>query len=156
MYSGTSSVPKISSGSKSRLKTKEGESWDCSREQEKGLRRKITLEWFASLMGHYSPRLAVSPCLPWPWGFFLWRRRTRGREMMEVYASGFAEYQGGYFISHESALGVMTGWRTLMGIPNGRVSPRMQRVFHWTVFMAPEYGFSADSTPRDKSLCVFG
>jgi hypothetical protein len=50
--------------------------------------------------------------------------------MMEVYASGFAEYQGGYFISHESALGVMTGWRTLMGIPNGRVSPRMQRVFH--------------------------
>jgi hypothetical protein len=40
MYSGTSSVPKISSGSKSRLKTKEGESWDCSREQEKGLRRK--------------------------------------------------------------------------------------------------------------------
>jgi hypothetical protein len=40
---------------------------------------------------------------------------------MEVYASGFAEHQGGYFISCESALGVMTGWRTLMGIPNGRV-----------------------------------
>jgi hypothetical protein len=40
MYLGTSSVPKISSGSKSKLKTKEGESWDCSREQEKGLRRK--------------------------------------------------------------------------------------------------------------------
>jgi hypothetical protein len=32
-----------------------------------------------------------------------------GHEMMEVYASGFAEYQGGYFISRESALGVMTG-----------------------------------------------
>jgi hypothetical protein len=44
-----------------------------------------------------------------------------GREMMEVYASGFAEQQGGYFISRESASGVMTGWRTLMGIPNGRV-----------------------------------
>jgi hypothetical protein len=40
MYSRTSSVPKISSGSKSRLKTKEGESWNCNREQEKGLRRK--------------------------------------------------------------------------------------------------------------------
>jgi hypothetical protein len=40
MYSGTSSVPKISSGSKSSLKTKEGETRDCSREQEKGLRRK--------------------------------------------------------------------------------------------------------------------
>jgi hypothetical protein len=40
MYSGTSSVPKISSGSKSRLKTKEGESWNCNQEQEKGVRRK--------------------------------------------------------------------------------------------------------------------
>jgi hypothetical protein len=41
--------------------------------------------------------------------------------VMEVYASGFVEHQGGYFISCESALGVMTGWRTLMGIPNDRV-----------------------------------
>jgi hypothetical protein len=49
--------------------------------------------------------------------------------MMEVYASGFAEHQGGYFISRESASGVMTGWRTLMGIPNGRVYPRIRRVF---------------------------
>jgi hypothetical protein len=39
--------------------------------------------------------------------------------MMEVYANGFAEHQGGYFISRESAMGVMTGWRALMGIPNG-------------------------------------
>jgi hypothetical protein len=45
----------------------------------------------------------------------------RGHEMMELYESGFAGHQGGYFISHESASGVMTGWRTLMGIPNGRV-----------------------------------
>jgi hypothetical protein len=54
-------------------------------------------------------------------GFFRWRSRERRREVMEVYASGFAEHQGGYFISYESALGVMTGWRTLMGIPNDRV-----------------------------------
>jgi hypothetical protein len=54
-------------------------------------------------------------------GFFLWRSRMRGREMMEVYASGFVEHQGGYFISCESASGVVTGWRTLMGIPNSRV-----------------------------------
>jgi hypothetical protein len=33
---------------------------------------------------------------------------------MEVYASGFAGYQGGYFISRESALGVMTGCRVLL------------------------------------------
>jgi hypothetical protein len=63
-------------------------------------------------------------------GVFLWRRGMRGREMMEVYASGFAEYQGGHIISRESASGVMTGWRALMGIPNGGVSPRMRRVFH--------------------------
>jgi hypothetical protein len=52
-------------------------------------------------------------------GVFFWKRRTRGREMMEVYANGFAEHQWGYFISSESASGVMIGWRTLMGIPNG-------------------------------------
>jgi hypothetical protein len=40
MYSGTSSVLKISSGSKSRLKAKEGESWDCNREQEKRIEKK--------------------------------------------------------------------------------------------------------------------
>jgi hypothetical protein len=39
--------------------------------------------------------------------------------MMEVYANGFAEHQGSYFIGRESASEVMTGWRALMGIPNG-------------------------------------
>jgi hypothetical protein len=29
--------------------------------------------------------------------FFLWRNKMRGREMMEVYSSGFAEHQGGLF-----------------------------------------------------------
>jgi hypothetical protein len=51
-------------------------------------------------------------------GFF-WKRMTRGCEMMEVYANGFAEHQRGYFINSGSASGVMTGWRALMGIPNG-------------------------------------
>jgi hypothetical protein len=67
MYSGTSSVPKISSGSKSRLKTKEGESWDL-KSKRKDWEGKLTLEWFASLEC-CSPRLAVSPYPPWPWGF---------------------------------------------------------------------------------------
>jgi hypothetical protein len=71
MYLGTSSVPKISSGSKSRLESKKDESQDCNQDQEKGMKRKITLEWFASLVGSYSPRVVVSPCSPWPWGFFL-------------------------------------------------------------------------------------
>jgi hypothetical protein len=64
------------------------------------------LEWLFSLVRHVL-------------GGFLWKRRTRGREMREVYANGFAEHQGGYFISRESASGVMSGWRALMGIPNG-------------------------------------
>jgi hypothetical protein len=40
--------------------------------------------------------------------------------MMEVYANGFAGHQRVYFISSESASGVMTGWSALMGIPNVR------------------------------------
>jgi hypothetical protein len=65
MYSGTSSVPRISSGSKSRLRAKEGEPWDCNQEQEKGLRRKrllsngsllwwgtVLLDWLFSLVRH--------------------------------------------------------------------------------------------------------
>jgi hypothetical protein len=50
--------------------------------------------------------------------------------MMEVYASGFAEHQGGYFISRESASGVMTGWSALIGIPNdGGFSPNAKGFF---------------------------
>jgi hypothetical protein len=45
MYSGISSVLKISSGSRSRLKSKKDESRDCNQDQEKSIRRKITLEW---------------------------------------------------------------------------------------------------------------
>jgi hypothetical protein len=66
----------------------------------------------------------------------------RVREMMEVYASGFAEHQGGYFISHENASGVMTGWRTLMGIPNG-----------W-VFSPNAKGFSLNSV-HDSRMRIF-
>jgi hypothetical protein len=45
----------------------------------------------------------------------------------------------------------------LMGIPNGRgFSLDAKDFFNETVFMVPEWGFSADSTPRGRSLCVFG
>jgi hypothetical protein len=138
MCSGTSSIPKISSGSKSRLRTKEGESWDCNQEREKGLRRKDYSRMVRFFDGVLFSSTGCFPLSAKALGIFLWGRWTRGREMMEVYASGFAEHQGGYFISCESALGVMTGWRTLMGIPNDRVSPRTRRVSHCTVFMAPE------------------
>jgi hypothetical protein len=32
-------------------------------------------------------------------GVFLWRRRMRGCEMMEVYASGFAEHKGAILLA---------------------------------------------------------
>jgi hypothetical protein len=69
----------------------------------------VLLDWFFPLVRHGL-------------GGFSLEKGTRGREMMEVYASGFAKHQGGYFISRESASRVMTGWRALMGILNGRVS----------------------------------
>jgi hypothetical protein len=40
----------------------------------------VLLNWFFSL------------CPPWPWEFFLRRSRERRHEVMEVYASGFAEH----------------------------------------------------------------
>jgi hypothetical protein len=48
---------------------------------------------------------------------------------MEVYASGFARHQGGYFIDCESALGVMTGWRALLEYQAAGFSSQMRRVF---------------------------
>jgi hypothetical protein len=74
-----------------------------------------------------SPRWAAFPCPPWPWGFFLWSKERR-RDVMEVYASGFAEHKGGYFIRCESALGVMTGWRVLLEYQAAAFSSRMRRV----------------------------
>jgi hypothetical protein len=105
---------------------------------------KLTLEWCVSLVQRCSPRLAAFPCPPWPWGFFLWGSRERRHEVMEMYASGFAEHQGGYFISCESALGVMTGWRTLMGIPNDRV------------FTPNAKGFSLNSVHGSRVRIFYG
>jgi hypothetical protein len=55
MYSGTSSVPKISSGSKSRLKEQRGVIHKIAIESKKRINRKLTLEWCASLVEHYLP-----------------------------------------------------------------------------------------------------
>jgi hypothetical protein len=48
---------------------------------------------------------------------------------MEVYTSGFAGHPEGYFIDREGALGVMTGWRTLLEYQTAGFSSRMRRVF---------------------------
>jgi hypothetical protein len=57
-------------------------------------------------------------------GFFPLEQGRRC-EVMEVYASGFAGHQGGYFISCESALGLMTGWRALLEYQAVGFSSRM-------------------------------
>jgi hypothetical protein len=73
-----------------------------------------------------------------------------------VYASGFAGHQGGYFISCESALGVMTGWCALLEYQAAGFSLRMRRVFIEQCLWFPNSGFSADFMPRGRSFCVFG
>jgi hypothetical protein len=50
MYSGTSSVPKISSGSRSRLKEQKEVSREIANKSKKQIERKLTLEWYTSLM----------------------------------------------------------------------------------------------------------
>jgi hypothetical protein len=50
MYSGVSSVPRILSGSRSRLeKTRRGKR-EIANESKKQIIRKLTLEWYASLV----------------------------------------------------------------------------------------------------------
>jgi hypothetical protein len=55
MYSGTSSVLKISLGSKSRLKKHRRVSHKIAIESKKRIDRKLTLEWCASLVERYPP-----------------------------------------------------------------------------------------------------
>jgi hypothetical protein len=49
MYSGTSSVPKISSGSRSRLEKQRGVNHEIANESKEQINRKLNLEWYASL-----------------------------------------------------------------------------------------------------------
>jgi hypothetical protein len=71
MCSGISSVQKMSSGSRLKLKSKKDESRDCNQDQEEGLGR----EDYSQMVRFYGGRLfsshGVSPCPPWLWGFFL-------------------------------------------------------------------------------------
>jgi hypothetical protein len=46
----------------------------------------VLLEWLFPLVRHGL-------------GGFLWKRKTRGCEMMEVYANGFAEHQGAILLA---------------------------------------------------------
>jgi hypothetical protein len=72
MYSGVSSVPMISLGSRSRLReNKEEIKHEVTQESQKRVKAKLTLEWCISL-GRCPPSVA---CLcPWLWGFLFWSR----------------------------------------------------------------------------------
>jgi hypothetical protein len=72
MYSGVSSIPMISSISRSRLKeNKEEVKHEITQESKKQVKGKLTLEWCVSL-GRCPPWVA---CLcPWLWGFLFWSR----------------------------------------------------------------------------------
>jgi hypothetical protein len=68
MYSGTSSVPMISSGSKSRLKeAEENMKRKIKQKDKEQIKKELTSEAYASLTSR-SPEV-VYPC-PWRWGFF--------------------------------------------------------------------------------------
>jgi hypothetical protein len=72
MYSGVSSVPMISSRSRSRLKeNKEEVKHEITQESKKQVKGKLTLEWCVSL--ERCPPWVACLC-PWLWGFLFWSR----------------------------------------------------------------------------------
>jgi hypothetical protein len=109
MYSGTSLVLKISSGSRLKLRSEKDESRDCNQDQEKEMRRRDYSRTVRFFDGRLFSAHGVFPLSAMALGIFSWRRRMRGSEMIEVCATGFAEHRRGYFISSRGASGVMTG-----------------------------------------------
>jgi hypothetical protein len=143
MYSGTSSVPRIYSGSMSRLRKQRRVNHEIANKSKKRIERKLTLEWYASLVEYCSPWWVAFPCLPWPRGFLLCSKGedVRWWSSMRVDLHGIP---GGYFIDWESALGMMTSWRTLLEYQTAGFSSRMRRVFIEQCLWFPNWGFSAD------------
>jgi hypothetical protein len=128
IYSGTSSVPKISSGSKSRLEKMKRGKHEIVNESKKRIERKFlsngTLLWWSAVLLDGLLSLVRHGL-----GVFSSGAGGRRCEVMEEYASGFAGHPGGYFIDCESALGVMTGWRALLEYQAAGFSSRMRGVF---------------------------
>jgi hypothetical protein len=127
-YSGTSSVPRISSGSRSRLeKTRRGKH-EIANESKNGLKENSlsngTLLWWTTVLLDGLLSLVRH-------GLGVLSSGEGGRrcEMMEEYTSDLQGTHGSYFIDWESALGVMTGWHTFLEYQAAGFSSRMRRVF---------------------------
>jgi hypothetical protein len=88
---------------------------------------------------------------------FSWKRKTRGREMMEVWTSGFAEHQRVIFISSRGASGVMTGQCALMRIPNdGVFFLGCLKSFQQNSVYDSRMDFLQIMRQGGKYLCIFG
>jgi hypothetical protein len=100
MCSGISSVPKMSSGSRLKLKSNKDESRDCNQDQKKGIGR----EDYSRMVRFFGGRLfsshGVFPLSAMALGFF-WRRKARRNEMMKVCTSGFAEHRRAILLAVE-------------------------------------------------------
>jgi hypothetical protein len=77
MYSGISSVPKISSGSRLKLKSKKDESRDCSQGQEKGMRRRDYSQMVRFFDGRLFSAHGVFPLSAMALGVFLEKEDKR-------------------------------------------------------------------------------
>jgi hypothetical protein len=132
MYSGVSSVPRISSGSRSRLeKTRRGKH-EIANESKK----QITHSWMVRFFGGMlSSSMGCFPMSAMALGF---SPLSKGKKMWSD--GGVCEWicraSQRAILLNESALGVMTGWRTLLGYQKA--------------------GFSVDFAPRGSCIHVFG
>jgi hypothetical protein len=110
-------------------RTERDEPSDCKQEQDKRLTENSlsngTLLW---LIAAFLDGLLSFVCHGFG-VFSLWSRRRRC-EVMEEYASGFAEHPVGYFIDCEERVGSNDCLACVNGIPSGRASYPNARGFH--------------------------
>jgi hypothetical protein len=77
--------------------------------------------------------------------------------VMDECASGFAGHLSRLFCWLRECVGSDDWPAYIIGIPSGRVSSRMRKVFRLNSACGlPNRGFSAGIAPRDLCFCVFG
>jgi hypothetical protein len=96
MYSGVSSVPRISLGSRSRLEETRRGKHEIANESKKQIKRKTHSRMVRFFGGVLSSLMGCFPLSAMTLGFSLLERGRRC-EVMEEYASGFAGHLRGLF-----------------------------------------------------------